>query len=59
MNISYFMTEIGGDLRGMFLSLITALVPTALLVAETLMLSQTKFDIYACEELISKIDKDV
>ncbi|MDR1327307.1 MAG: hypothetical protein LBJ74_02740 [Heliobacteriaceae bacterium] len=58
MNISYFMTEIGGDLRGMFLSLITALVPTALLIAETLMLSQTKFDIYACEELISKIDKD-
>lgn len=58
MNVSYFMTEIGGDLQGIFLSLIAALVPTALLIAETLMLSQTKFDIYACDELISKLDKD-
>ena len=58
MNISYFMTEIGGDLQGMFLSLVAALVPTALLIAETLMLSQTKFDIYACDELLSKVDKD-
>ena len=52
------MTEIGGDLQGMFLSLVAALVPTALLIAETLMLSQTKFDIYACDELLSKVDKD-
>ena len=58
MNVSYFMTEIGGDLSGIFLSLIAALVPTALLIAETLMLSQTRFEIYACDELISKIDKD-
>ncbi|MFI3301275.1 MAG: hypothetical protein R3Y28_07650 [Candidatus Gastranaerophilales bacterium] len=58
MNISYFMTEIGGDLQGMFLSLVAALVPTALLIAETYMLSQTKFDIYASDELLSKIDKD-
>lgn len=58
MNISYFMSEIGGDLQGIFLSLIAALVPTALLIAETYMLSQTKFFIYASEELISKIDKD-
>lgn len=58
MNISYFMTEIGGDLQGMFLSLVAALVPTALLIAETLMLSQTKFDIYACDELLAKVDKD-
>jgi len=58
MNVSYFMTEIGGDFQGMFLSLVAALVPTALLIAETLMLSQTKFEISACEELISKIDKD-
>lgn len=58
MNISYFMSEIGGDMQGIFLSLIAALVPTALLIAETFMLSQTKFQIYACEELISKIDKD-
>lgn len=58
MNVSYFMTEIGGDLKGLFLSLVAALVPTALLIAETLMLSQTCFDIYACDELIAKIDKD-
>lgn len=58
MNISYFMTEIGGDLQGMFLSLVAALVPTALLIAETMMLSQTKFDIYACDELLAKVDKD-
>ena len=58
MNVSFFMTEIGGDMQGMFLSLVAALVPTALLIAETLILSQTKFDIYACDELLSKVDKD-
>lgn len=57
MNTSYFFTEIGGDLQGILLSIIAALVPTALLLAETYMLSQTKFDIYASEELIAKIDK--
>ncbi len=58
MNISYFATEIGGDLQGLFLSFVAALVPTALLIAETFMLSQTMFDIYACDELIAKLDKD-
>ena len=58
MNVSYFMTEIGGDMQGIFLSLVAALVPTALLIAETMMLSQTKFDIYACDELLAKVDKD-
>ena len=58
MNTSYFMTEIGGDIQGMFMSIIAALVPTALLIAETYMLSQTKFDIYALDELVSKIDKE-
>jgi len=58
MNTSYFFGEIGGDLQGIFLSVIAALVPTALLIAETYMLSQTKFDIYACEELVAKIDRD-
>ena len=57
MNISYFFTEIGGNLQGMMLSAIAALVPTALLIAETYMLSQTKFDIYANDELLAKIDK--
>ncbi len=56
MNASYFMGEIGGDLGGMLLSLLAALVPTALLIAETYMLSQTKFETFACDELISKVD---
>ena len=54
MNTSYFMNEIGGDLQSILLSIIAALVPTALLIAETYMLSQTKFDIYACESLLDK-----
>lgn len=58
MNISYFMQEMGGDLGGMFLSSVAALVPTALLIAETYMLSQTKFDIHAADELVSKIDRE-
>ena len=56
MNISYFMQEIGADLGGIFLSCVAALVPTALLIAETYMLSQTKFETYASEEILSKID---
>ncbi len=58
MNISYFMQEMGGDLSGMFLSSVAAMVPTALLIAETYMLSQTKFDIYTCDELLTKLDRD-
>lgn len=58
MNTTYFMTEIGGDIQGMFMSIVAALVPTALLIAETYMLSQTKFEIYALDELVSKVDKD-
>ena len=56
MNISYFMQEIGADLGGIMLSCVAALVPTALLIAETYMLSQTKFETYASEEILSKID---
>ena len=55
MNVSYFMQEIGGDLSGMLLSAVAALVPTALLIAETYMLSQTKFETFACEETVAKI----
>jgi len=58
MNISYFMQTIGEDLKGMLLSAIAALVPTALLIAETYMLSQTQFETFAIEELTEKIDKD-
>lgn len=57
MNISYFMQEIGQDLQGMSLSFLAALVPTALLIAETYMLSRTKFETQTLNDLISKIDK--
>lgn len=58
MNVSYFMQSIGGDLQGMLLSAVAALVPTALLIAETFMLSQTNFEKFASEELLAKIDRD-
>lgn len=57
MNVSYFMQEIGGDLSGMFLSATAALVPTALLIAETFMLSQTQFEKLALEEVIERLDR--
>lgn len=57
MNVSYFMTEIGTDMQGLLLSLVAALVPTALLIAETYMLSKTKYDIYVSDSLLAKLDK--
>lgn len=56
MNVSYFITEIGGDIQGMFLSFITALVPTALLIAETHLLSATMYKINNYNELLSTLD---
>ena len=58
MNISYFMQEIGSDMKGLFISCVAALVPTALLIAETIILSHTKFCISASEELIAKVDRE-
>ena len=57
MNVSYFMTEIGTDMQGLLLSLVAALVPTALLIAETYMLSKTKYYIYVSDSLLAKLDK--
>ncbi len=56
MNVSYFITEIGGDLQGMFLSFVTALVPTALLIAETHLLSSTMLKIHNYSDLLSELD---
>ncbi len=56
MNVSYFISEIGGDPQGMFLAFVTALVPTALLIAETLMLSGTMFKINNCNEILEALD---
>ena len=58
MNISYFMREIGADIGGILLSCVAALVPTALLIAETYMLSRTKFETYVCDEILAKFDRD-
>ncbi len=58
MNISYFTQEIGGDMKGIFTSAIAALVPTALLIAESIMLAHTKFEVNACEELLAKTDTE-
>lgn len=58
MNISYFTQEIGSDMKGLFISSVAALVPTALLIAETIILSHTRFEILASEELIAKIDRE-
>ena len=58
MNVSYFASEIGGDLMGLVKSLLAALVPTAILIAETFLFSGTLFEMYACDEVIAKFDKD-
>jgi len=42
----------------MIISVIAALVPTSLLIAETTMLGNTKFEIIIREELMDKVDKD-
>lgn len=60
MNVSYFMKEIGGgEWGGIFLSFVAALVPTALLIAETFMLSHTQYEIHITNELLSMLDKDI
>ena len=58
MNVSYFMQEMGGDLGAMFLSALAALVPTAILIAETYMLSSTNFMTSVCDDVISKFDRE-
>ena len=58
MNSTYFIGVMGGDVQGMLLSFVAALVPTAILVAETTMLGHTKFDITVKEELLEAIDKE-
>lgn len=58
MNVSYFASEIGGDLMGLVTSFLAAFIPTAILIGETVLLSGTKYEIHACEEVLAKIDKD-
>ena len=56
MNVSYFVTEIGGDIQGMLSSIIIAFVPTALLIAETHMLSATMYKINNLNDLLENLD---
>ncbi len=58
MNASYFIGVMGGDVGGMVLSFIAALLPTAILIMETTMLGNTKYEIIIREELLDKVDKD-
>ncbi|MBQ9245201.1 hypothetical protein IJ182_02925 [bacterium] len=58
MNASYFIGVMGGDVMGMVLSFIAALLPTAILIMETTMLGNTKYEIIIREELMEKVDKD-
>lgn len=58
MNVSYFTGVMGGDMMGIVLSFVAALVPTAILIMETNMLGNTKFEIIIREELLEKVDKD-
>ena len=58
MNVSYFIGVMGGDVMGMVLSFVGAMLPTAILIMETTMLGNTKFEIIIREELLEKVDKD-
>lgn len=58
MNVSYFIGVMGGDIMGMVLSFVGALLPTSILIMETNMLGNTKFEIIVREELLEKVDKD-
>ena len=58
MNVSYFASEIGGDLTGLITSFLAAFIPTAILIAETFIMSGTMYEIFACEEVLAKFDKD-
>ena len=57
MNTSFFISEMGADLSGLLLSLIAAAVPTALLIAETYLLSRTNYELFVCDSLISRMDR--
>ncbi|MBQ7450281.1 hypothetical protein IJS77_02595 [bacterium] len=58
MNVSYFMQTKGDNLSEMLLSIVAALVVTAILIAETYLLSATKYEKWTLEEIIAKVDKE-
>ncbi len=58
MNVSYFIGVMGGSIMNMIVSFLGAALPTAILIMETTMLGNTKFEIIIREELLEKVDKD-
>ncbi len=56
MNVSYFIGEMGSDIAGLLISSVAALVPTALLIAETHLLSSTTAKINNYNELLAMLD---
>lgn len=56
MNVSYFIQVMGNDLMSMFVSSMAAFVPTALLIAETVMLSGTMHKINNYNEVLQALD---
>ena len=53
-----FIAELGDDIFGMIKAVLAALIPTALLIMETNMVANTKFEIKIKEELLEEVDKD-
>ena len=56
MNVSYFIQVMGNDITSMFVSSMAAFVPTALLIAETVMLSGTMHKINNYNEVLQALD---
>ena len=58
MNVTYFIGVMGGDILNMIVCALGAALPTAILIMETTMLGNTKYEIIVREELLEKVDKD-
>ena len=56
MNVTYFIQVMGNDIMSMFVSSMAAFVPTALLIAETIMLSGTMHKINNYNEVLHTLD---
>ncbi len=57
MNMSYFVKD-AENMQSILMALLSALIPTALLIMETNMVADTFFKINTREELLEKVDKD-
>ncbi len=58
LNVTYFVGVMGGDILNMVICALGASLPTVILIMETTMLGNTKFEIIIREELLEKVDKD-